>query len=294
MVSAASKVCGLLANPIGHSLSPLLQNTLAERTGADLVYVPLQVKNPEKIEEAIRGAYELGITGMNVTVPYKQAVIPFLKEIDAWAERIGAVNTLVRTEGGYTGCNTDLPGMGKFLEKQGIHLKGRDIVLLGAGGGAKAIATLAGSLGAASVTVLNRTEDRAEKLKKGLNWVFPRLDVRIMAMHNWEYLERSNYIVFQCTSLGMYPRSEETAIADPGFYEKAEIGVDIVYTPSETVFMKKVAAEGGRAFGGLHMLVNQGILSFERWSGSKISDTVAGDAYEILQGELYRREGKLR
>ncbi len=292
-ISANTKVCGLLANPIGHSLSPLLQNTLADRAGIDMVYVPLEVKNNEKIGDAVKGAYELGITGMNVTVPYKQAVIPFLKGIDEWAERIGAVNTLVREDGGYRGYNTDLPGMARFLDRAGIMLKGRDIIILGAGGGAKAIATLAGVQEAASVTVLNRTEARAEKLMKGLKWVFPKLDVRIMATHNWKYLERTHYIVFQCTSVGMYPKSDAVLIPELGFYEKIETGVDIIYTPSDTVFMKKVREAGGQAYGGLHMLVNQGVLSFERWHGVDISKETSDEAYDILQKELYRREGKL-
>jgi len=110
MISGKSKVCGVMAYPVEHSMSPLMHNYYSEKTGTDLVYVPLKVE-PGRVEEAVKGAYALNFTGMNVTVPHKQEVMKYLVDIDEDAKAIGAVNTLVRTDGGYKGYNTDAAGL---------------------------------------------------------------------------------------------------------------------------------------------------------------------------------------
>ena len=145
-ISGKTRLCGLIGNPVGHTLSPLIHNTLAQLTGTDLVYVPLQVEDEDSLGEAVRGAYDLNLFGINVTVPYKSAVIPFLRDIDPSAEKIGAVNTLVRVDGGYKGYNTDCSGIGSALNANGIcfpadQTYGRNglirtdtVVMIGAGG----------------------------------------------------------------------------------------------------------------------------------------------------------------
>ena len=141
MFTAKAKVCGLIANPIGHSMSIALHDCFNREMGEDIIYVPLQVK--EDLKTAILGAYSLGIHGINVTIPYNQDVMKYLIDIDEEARRIGAVNTLVRANGGYIGKNSDLPGLLMLLEMEGISLQNQDVVLLGAGGAAKAAAYLA-------------------------------------------------------------------------------------------------------------------------------------------------------
>ena len=117
-INGKTKVCGLIGYPIGHTMSPVIHNNLAEIYGHNLVYVPLQVEQG-KLEAAIKGADAYGFLGMNVTVPYKTEVIQYLQEIDPLAESIGAVNTLVRTDGGYKGYNTDMPGLYRAMCERG-------------------------------------------------------------------------------------------------------------------------------------------------------------------------------
>ena len=137
-IGGTTKLCGLIGNPVGHTKSPAIHNLLAERTGFDLAYGAFPV--PEgSLESAVKGAFALGIFGMNVTVPYKQEVIPFLCDIDPLAKKIGSVNTLVRCENGYKGYNTDMPGLMRAFESDGVDIKGEDIVVLGAGGVARAV-----------------------------------------------------------------------------------------------------------------------------------------------------------
>lgn len=136
-INGYTRTCGVMGNPVEHTMSPAIHNTLAKELKENLVYVPFRV--PEgQVKEAVEGAYALNLLGCNVTVPYKSDVIPYLKEIDGLAERIGAVNTLVRTEGGFKGYNTDMPGLLRAIQSEGIELKNKTVVILGAGGASKA------------------------------------------------------------------------------------------------------------------------------------------------------------
>ena len=131
-IDGHTKLCGLIGNPVAHTLSPLIHNTLAELTGISLVYGSFLV-DQGKLAEAVPGAFALHIHGMNVTVPYKSDVIPLLSEIDELAEKIGAVNTLVRTEDGFKGYNTDMPGLYRAMCGDGMEIANREVLILGAG-----------------------------------------------------------------------------------------------------------------------------------------------------------------
>ena len=141
-IDGYTRVCGVMGNPVEHTMSPAIHNTLAQALGENLVYIPFHVPAGHA-GDAVRGAYALNLLGMNVTVPYKRDVVPFLKEIDPLAETIGAVNTLVRTEGGFKGYNTDMPGLYRAMCEDGVRIEGEDILILGAGGVARAVAILA-------------------------------------------------------------------------------------------------------------------------------------------------------
>ena len=118
-----TRTCGLIGNPVEHTLSPLIHNYLAQKTGQNLAYVPFLVENG-RLEDAVKGAFALNLLGLNVTVPYKSDVIPFLEEVDDLAGRIGAVNTLVRTENGYKGYNTDMPGLYRAMQSDKVKISG--------------------------------------------------------------------------------------------------------------------------------------------------------------------------
>lgn len=281
-IDGHTRLCGLIGNPVEHTLSPAIHNTLAQKLSNNLVYVPFSVKK-ENLEEAVKGAYGLHILGMNVTVPYKSAVIPYLKAIDELAEKIGAVNTLVPVEGGYKGYNTDISGLYRAMQSEGIRLAGESVVLLGAGGAARAAAFLCASKGAEQVFLLNRSKGRAEALADEVNRAFGRECIFPMAMADYVKLPETRMLAIQGTSVGLYPDADDVVIEDREFYRRIHTGFDLIYKPEETRFMKLVKEEGGRAYNGLKMLLYQGIVAYELWNQVKVSEETAEEIYDLLR-----------
>lgn len=278
-----TRLCGLMGNPVEHTISPVLHNYLAEATGENLVYVPFHVPQ-EKVKEAIEGAYALNLLGLNVTVPYKSRVIPFLKDIDPLAEKIGAVNTLVRCAGGYKGYNTDMPGLYRAMCSDGTVIEGEEVILLGAGGVAKAVALLLAVAKATKIYILNRSIEKAETIADSVNRHTGTETARAMALQEWEALEKGKrYLAVQATNVGMFPHVEEAVIENPAFYEKIHTGYDLIFNPDETRFMRLVKEQGGRAYNGSKMLLYQGIIAYELWTGREISDLTAGEAYARMR-----------
>lgn len=286
MIDAKTKVFGLLANPIGHSLSPRFQNALAAYCGENAVYLPFEVKRPETLEAALKGAHALGIAGLNVTVPYKEAVIPYLSGLSEEARLIGAVNTLVRSEEGYVGHNTDIAGMERMLLRQGLSIRGAKVLVLGAGGAARSAAVLAALKGAAELVILNRNKERAEALAKSLRNVAPELPVLTEGLDAWESLSGNDYLAIQCTSVGMWPKAEDAVIADPRFYEKLSAAADIVYTAAETKFLRLARAAGKPTVGGLSMLISQGIRAFSLWTGKTCNEADEESLLKLVREAL--------
>ena len=159
-IGGRTRLCGLIGNPVEHTLSPMIHNTLAAACGCDMAYLPFLVEK-EGLGAAVKGAYALNVLGLNVTVPYKMAVIPYLVSADKLAADVESVNTLVRTEGGYRGYNTDMSGLYRAMQEDKVEIKDRDVVILGAGGVGRAIAFLCAQKGAERVTILNRSVDKA-------------------------------------------------------------------------------------------------------------------------------------
>lgn len=265
MISGKSRVCGVMGYPVEHSMSPVMHNFYAEKTGTDLVYIPLKVR-PDQVEEAVKGAWALNFTGVNVTVPHKQQVMKCLAEIDEDALAIGAVNTLVRKEDGFKGYNTDGSGLLRAMKGAGIEIKGRSCVLIGAGGAARAAAWVLAKEEAEIVYLLNRSLDRAKTLSEFINTRFGRRIMVPMVLSQYKNLPEGPFLAVQTTSVGMHPKTEEAPIEDRAFYEKIETAVDIIYTPLETKFMNYVREAGGTAIGGLDMLIYQGIIAYELWN----------------------------
>ena len=285
--------CGLIGNPVRHTLSPLIHNSIAAMKGINLVYVPFEVPKGG-VKNAVRGANALGIKGLNVTVPYKSDVIDHLVEVDPLAEGIGAVNTLVRTEGGFKGYNTDMSGLYHAMQDEGIVLDGECVVILGAGGVARPVAYLCASKGAEKVYVLNRTYEKAEAVAKEVNSALDdSLGEKIIPMPLEKYKEllekEKRFFAVQCTSVGLFPDVNSAPIEDAEFYKHVYAAIDVVYKPLETKFMKMVKDAGGKVFSGLKMLLYQGIDAFELWfeeEGVKISKEEADIIYKSLMMEV--------
>ncbi len=281
MIDGKTRTCGVIGNPVEHTMSPAIHNNLADLMGINMAYVPFFVEKG-RIEDAIKGAYALNILGINVTVPYKSDVIPCLKDIDPLAERIGAVNTLVRVEGGYKGFNTDMPGLYRAMKNDGVELENREVLILGAGGVARAVAVMLADKGAKEITVINRTIDHAEKIAEEVNGYAGKELVKVLPLSDVSKLPGKEYLVIQATSVGMHPNVDETIIEDENFYRLVHTGYDLVFNPKETKFMRKVQESGGQAFNGLKMLLYQGIIAYELWNNVEVSDELASQVYDII------------
>ncbi len=281
-VDGKTRVCGLIGNPVEHTLSPVIHNTLAELMGHNMVYVPFLV-HAGKVREAVAGAEALNLLGLNVTVPYKSEVIECLAKIDTLAKNIGAVNTLVRTEGGYKGYNTDMEGLFRAMESEGVRIAGEDIILLGAGGAARAVAHLCAVKGANKVYLLNRTLEKAQTVAGEVNQTAGREVIEPMRLEDYKKLPDRRYLAIQGTSVGLSPHDQDVVIADDAFYRKIHTGFDLIYSPWETRFMQLVKRSGGKACNGLKMLLYQGIIAYELWNDVEVSEKNAAIVYDKLK-----------
>ena len=283
-VNGYTRTCGLIGNPVEHTMSPAIHHFLAEHTGQNLTYVPFHVENG-RLEAAVQGGFALNILGMNVTVPYKRDVLPYLCDVDELAEKIGAVNTLVRTDEGYKGYNTDMPGLYRAMQTDDVHVVDENVLVLGAGGVARAVVLMLATKGAKKIIILNRTAGKAEEIAKEVNTMFGKDLVHAMALSDYEKLsEGQKYLAVQATNVGMFPNTEEAVIEDPEFYRHVHTGYDLIFNPAKTRFMKLVENAGGRAFNGLKMLVFQGIIAYEYWTGQMISDELAEECCKHVNG----------
>lgn len=282
-INGYTRTCGLIGNPVEHTMSPAIHNTLAEALGENLVYVPFHVPTG-CVKEAVEGAYALNLLGCNVTVPYKSEVIPYLKDMDELAKRIGAVNTLVRTTEGFKGYNTDMPGLYRAMREDGVRIEGERVLILGAGGVARAVAMLLADRKAAEIIILNRTLEKAEQIADEVNTYLGRTLVKALAIGAYGKLPaEERYLAVQATNVGMFPHTEAAVIEDAGFYRRIHTGYDLIFNPVETRFMKLVKESGGQAFNGLKMLLYQGIIAYELWTGAEVSGELADMAYNEMK-----------
>ena len=283
-INGKTRTCGLVGNPVEHTMSPMIHNTLAEELGMNMVYVPFLVE--DAVDTAVKGAYSLNLLGMNVTVPYKSEVMKSLAECDELAEKIGAVNTLVRVNGGYKGYNTDVTGLYRAMSSYGIVLEHQNVIILGAGGAARAVAFLCVYHGAKQVYLLNRSVEKAQEVAAEVNRVMDRECIIPMSLKDYVCLPEEKMLCIQATSVGLSPNDSEVVIEDTEFYKKIHTGYDLIYRPANTRFMQLVKQQGGKAYHGLKMLLYQGIEAFELWNEVKIDDELSNKVYEIMKGEM--------
>lgn len=284
-IDGYTRTCGLIGNPVEHTMSPVIHNTLADMLGHNLVYLPFHVEE-EQLSHVLNGAFALNILGLNVTVPFKSRIMEGLSQVDELASRIGAVNTLVRQEGGFKGYNTDMPGLYRAMSSEGIRLEGEDVILLGAGGAARAVAFLCAAKGVSTVYLLNRSLDKAKELAGEVNSKTGRECIFPMALVDHRKLPDRKFLAIQATSVGLYPRTEQAVIEDEDFYDRIHTGYDLIYKPSNTRFMQLVKAHGGKAFHGLKMLLYQGIIAYELWNDISVSEETAAQVYAVMKQQM--------
>lgn len=281
-IDGKTKTCGLIGNPVEHTMSPAIHNTLAELMGHNLVYVPFLVEQGN-LEKAIAGAHALSIHGLNVTVPYKSEVLATLVDIDPLAKQIGAVNTLVKTEGGYKGYNTDMEGLYRALLSEGIKIEGEPVIILGAGGAARAVAFLCAHYGADKIYLLNRTVEKGISIQQEVNEAFSKDLVEVLPLSDYEKLPRKKMLAIQATSVGLAPNVNQVVIEDKGFYERVHTGYDLIYRPANTRFMQLCKEHGAKAYHGLKMLLYQGIIAYELWNQVQVTKEQTAVVYQKMK-----------
>jgi shikimate dehydrogenase len=267
MLTGHTHIVGIIGDPIEHSRSPQMHNAAFAKAGLDYVYVPFHVR-PDDLAHAIVGFKALNVVGINVTLPHKQAVIPYLTSISREAELIGAVNTLTFVDGGIHGDNTDAPGVLRALEEDGDMSVpvGEDVVVLGAGGSARAVVVALALAGVASITIANRTVERAISLAEEMQ---QKTDIPMHGMGladvRLPHAVRRGMLLINTTTASMDPTQPLLVSAE--WIQPNTIVYDIVYTPPVTPLMNAAAERGCRTLGGIGMLVHQGAIAFEKWTG---------------------------
>jgi shikimate dehydrogenase len=263
-ISGKTGVCGVIGDPVEHSLSPVMHNAAFEALNLDFVYLAFRVRR-EELREAIIGAISLDFLGLNVTMPHKNAVMRYLDEIDSTARSIGAVNTILNDEGRLMGYNTDGIGALKALEENGITPNGKKLLLLGAGGAGKAIAFHA-AREVEELVILNRTPQKAKKLAEVLRKEFnKKINGDALSTEIMKEELRDADILVNATSVGMHPDIDQSLVP-PSSLRTDLCVMDIIYTPLETKLAKDAKATGAKVVSGIEMLFYQGAASFEIWT----------------------------
>ena len=267
LLTGHTRIVGVIGDPVEHSRSPQMHNAAFAKAELDYVYVPFHVC-PNDLTDAIAGFKAINVVGINVTLPHKQAVISHLTSISREAELIGAVNTLTFTDEGIHGDNTDAPGVLRALEENGNMSVpvGKNVVVLGAGGAARAVVVALALAGVASITIANRTVERAITLaeemvqKTGISMQGLGLkDAQLPAA------VCESMLLINTATVSMDATHPLLISAD--WLQPKTIVYDIVYTPPVTPLMRAAAARGCETLGGIGMLVHQGAIAFEKWTG---------------------------
>ena len=281
----AEEYIGIFGNPIKHTMSPIIHNTISRQLSKDMRYIPFHIT--EDLGGAVKTAYEDGIVGLNITVPYKQEVMEHLADVDEAAKAIGAVNTLVRVDGGYKGYNTDMEGLAHSLMVEGVELTNSRVIMLGAGGAARAVAYMCLKYGADRVYIVNRTFDNAKKIADDMNQTFGCDKLIPLSVEDYYIIPNGRYIMIQCTSVGLHEEDGLPLILDESFYDKAQVGVDLIYNPARTPFLKLIEERGGKAINGLGMLLYQGVKAYELWNAVEVPEWLVKRVYHALERVAY-------
>ncbi|MDI6820201.1 MAG: shikimate dehydrogenase [Candidatus Hodarchaeaceae archaeon] len=267
MISGKTKLFALMGDPVEQSLSPAMHNAAFRALGLDCVYLALRVQRA-MLADAIAGVRALGITGLNVTHPHKVNVLNLLDELDESASAVDAVNTIKNDRGKLVGFNTDGPGAVLALEREVGKLAGRRVLLLGAGGAARSIAfSLAKAR--AELTIANRTALKAQGLVAAIKQRLG-VDVGQIGIGRKELagaIKRAD-ILINATTIGMRPNINRTLVTASMMHRDLVVN-DIVYEPVQTRLLREARKAGARTVTGLGMLVHQGVLAFEIWTGRR-------------------------
>ncbi len=270
-ISAKTNVLAVVGKPIRHSLSPKIHNFLSKRMGLDYVYTAFEPETMDGVPDAIR---TLGIRGINVTAPFKYDALALVDTVCEDAKFAGSVNTIVNENGTLVGHSTDGEGLFLSMKLAGIGIENKKILILGAGGAAKPVCVMLKNKSAASVTVKNRTELRSRDLCRELN---QKMNTDIFSV----YKENTGWdIIINTTSVGM--GTDETPLPETELMAGAEAAVDLIYYPSKTKFLEDAEKQGLKILNGLGMLVFQGVIAYEYFTGVKVPEALFEEVLNLV------------
>ncbi len=265
VISGKTQLCGVIGDPIEHTLSPIMHNAAFQHLKLDYVFLAFKVR-PADLDSAMRGVRGLGVRGLNVTMPHKTKILRYLNAVDPTVRFLGSANTILNDAGKLSGFSTDGVGAVNALRENGADPAGKKVLLLGAGGAAKAIAyALAQEAGA--LCILNRIPEKAAVLADKLSRIFNRPVVGDALSPNTLPLTlQSADILVNATSVGMHPHLDQSPV-EPQWLKPNLTVMDIVYNPVETKLSRDAKAAGARVISGVEMLLYQGAASFQIWTG---------------------------
>lgn len=280
-----AELVGVIGDPVDGNPTGVMEEAGFAALGLNFRYLTIKVI-PQDLEDAIKGVRAFHMRGMNLTMPHKVQVIPYLDELTEAAEIIGAVNTVINQDGRLIGENTDGKGFMTALDNEGIRVKGKQITMLGAGGAAKAIAVECALAGAAEIRIINRDKTRGESLAE---LITSRTGCRAGYIPWIEKIQvpDGTDILINGTSAGLFPDIDMCPDLDYATIHEGMAVCDVVFNPVDPLFLKKSRANGARTVNGIGMLVNQGALNFSLWTGREAPVDVM---YKALEAEF--KEGR--
>jgi shikimate dehydrogenase len=266
-ITAATRLCAVIGNPVGHSLSPELHNAALDALGLDFVYVAFRV---EDLKSALAGMRALeNFRGMSVTIPHKIEAMNYLDEVAEVDRAIGSINTIINDNGRLTGLGTDGPGAFKALTDARVEIAGRSVLMLGAGGAARAIAfTLARTCSLEQLTLMDINTSMLQGLTADLQTgTTTRVVAEILTGAALAREMQHADIIVHCTPIGMHPQ-EDASLVPPSLFRQGQTVFDIVYNPLETKLLADARRAGLTVISGVEMFINQAALQFERFTGA--------------------------
>lgn len=263
-ITGTTRLYGIMGHPVSHSLSPVMQTFAFQHHQLDCVYLPFPVE-PQRLAQAVSGCIALGVCGFNVTIPHKESIMALLDEVSAEARAIGAVNTVHIQDGRTIGYNTDGEGFLRPLRALQMSFVEMPTCILGAGGAARAVTMALLAAGCPRLTIINRTQARAERLVAELHEHFPHRQIQAVAGVETAMVVHESRLVVNATSVGLHNAGE--ALVPETSLRPGQIVYDLVYRPLYTPLLEAARRRGATPIPGLDMLIGQGDVAFQIWTG---------------------------
>ncbi|PRX27218.1 shikimate dehydrogenase [Orenia metallireducens] len=281
---AEVNLTGLFGYPVEHSFSPAMHNSAFKEVNLNYLYLPFAIK-PENVEEAVKGIKAFDLRGVNVTIPHKQAVIPYLDELSEEAELIGAVNTIENRDGKLIGYNTDGRGFIRSLKEEGdFEAKGKKALIIGAGGASRAVAFQLALEGIDKIYISDLSQGLAKVLADDVNSKVDKAKAIVVDSKETDEIVAKVDLLVDATPVGMYPKVDVKPVVSTEVLHKDLVVYDLVYNPLETVLLKAAKEAGAKAVSGLGMLLYQGAIAFEIWTDVDAPIKIMRNALEEMLG----------